>query len=161
MKALIRQWLGIDHMVITERQEFKSYLHERLSKIESYIENHVELTIKDELDYINENYDDLERKMDNFENCEDNYEFQSMQQQVSENKDAIGGINETLSKIEDTIDGGINETISKIEDTIEDFKVVMENYHEFNNTAEERINMILNDQVKNLIEKLNAITNDK
>ena len=146
MKALIRQWLGIDHVVITERQEFKSYLHERLSKIESYIENHVELTIKDELDYINENYDDLERKMDNFENCEDNYEFQSMQQQVSENKDAIGGINETLSKIEDTI---------------EDFKVVMENYHEFNNTAEERINMILNDQVKNLIEKLNAITNDK
>lgn len=146
MKALIRQWLGIDHMVITERQEFKSYLHERLSKIESYIENHVELTIKDELEYINGNYDDLERKMENFENCEDNYEFQSMQQQVSENEDAISDINETLSKLESTV---------------EDFEAFIENYHEFHNAVEERVNMILNDQVKNLIKKLNAITNDK
>lgn len=146
MKALIRQWLGIDHMVITERHEFKSYLHERLSKIESYIENHVELTIKDELDYINGNYDDLERKMDDFENCEDNYEFQSMQQQVSENEDAISNL---------------EETITKLDNTVEDFKAVMENYHDFHNAVEERINMILNDQVKNLIEKLNAITNDK
>jgi hypothetical protein len=146
MKALIRQWLGIDHMVITEREEFKSYLHERLSKIESYIENYVDLTIKEELDDIKDNYDNLESQMDNFENCEDNWEFQNMQQQVSANEDAISNL---------------EETITKLDNTVEDFKAVMENYHDFHNAVEERINMILNDQVKNLIEKLNAITNDK